>query len=100
MHKCCKTSDSTYLAHGSKPLVINNFDVSFQKSTVCLICWMFAVAILTFPEAGMVIYMSVQYWVSFDIHFTRRNVISFPRLTGVKRMCIVFVKHCEMLGEN
>jgi hypothetical protein len=27
---------------------------------------MFSVTILTFPEAGMVIYMSIQYWVSLS----------------------------------
>lgn len=32
------------------------------KNTLCLISWMFAVTVLTFPEAGMVIYMSIQYW--------------------------------------
>ncbi|XP_008192713.2 uncharacterized protein Rcd6 isoform X1 [Tribolium castaneum] len=32
------------------------------KNTLCLIAWMFAVTILTFPEAGLVIYMSIQYW--------------------------------------
>lgn len=32
------------------------------KNTLCLIAWMFAVTVLTFPEAGMVIYMSIQYW--------------------------------------
>ncbi|KAF5270871.1 hypothetical protein FQA39_LY08316 [Lamprigera yunnana] len=32
------------------------------KNTVCLIVWMFAVSVLIFPEAGMVIYMSIQYW--------------------------------------
>ncbi|KAK5649144.1 hypothetical protein RI129_004036 [Pyrocoelia pectoralis] len=32
------------------------------KNTVCLVVWMFAVSVLIFPEAGMVIYMSIQYW--------------------------------------
>ncbi|KAJ8926053.1 hypothetical protein NQ315_009908 [Exocentrus adspersus] len=32
------------------------------KNSLCLIAWMFSVTILTFPEAGMVIYMSIQYW--------------------------------------
>lgn len=32
------------------------------KNTLCLLGWMFTVTILTFPEAGMVIYMSIQYW--------------------------------------
>jgi hypothetical protein len=32
------------------------------KNTLCLRAWMFSVTILTFPEAGMVIYMSIQYW--------------------------------------
>ncbi|RZC41651.1 uncharacterized protein BDFB_010598, partial [Asbolus verrucosus] len=32
------------------------------KNTLCLIAWMFSVTILTFPEAGLVIYMSIQYW--------------------------------------
>ncbi|CAH1960181.1 unnamed protein product [Acanthoscelides obtectus] len=32
------------------------------KNSVCLIAWMFSVTVLTFPEAGMVIYMSIQYW--------------------------------------
>lgn len=34
-----------------------------QKNTICLVVWLFAVTVLIFPEAGMVIYMSVQYWV-------------------------------------
>ncbi|KRT85337.1 hypothetical protein AMK59_375, partial [Oryctes borbonicus] len=33
-----------------------------QKNTQFLIAWMFAITILTFPEAGLVIYMSIQYW--------------------------------------
>ncbi|ERL85068.1 uncharacterized protein LOC109542578 isoform X1 [Dendroctonus ponderosae] len=32
------------------------------KNTLCLVTWMFAVTILTFPEAGLVIYMSVDHW--------------------------------------
>ncbi|XP_066151766.1 uncharacterized protein Rcd6 [Euwallacea fornicatus] len=32
------------------------------KNTLCLVTWMFAVTILTIPEAGLVIYMSVDYW--------------------------------------
>lgn len=38
------------------------------KSTLCLITWMFAVTILTFPEAGLVIYMSVDYWGTEHIY--------------------------------
>ncbi|XP_068894160.1 uncharacterized protein Rcd6 isoform X2 [Tenebrio molitor] len=38
------------------------FAVYLLKNTLCLIAWMFSVTILTFPEAGMVIYMSIQYW--------------------------------------
>ncbi|XP_019865222.1 uncharacterized protein LOC109594441 [Aethina tumida] len=32
------------------------------KNTLCLIAWMFSITILTFPEAGLVMYMSIQYW--------------------------------------
>ncbi|KAF2901131.1 hypothetical protein ILUMI_05050, partial [Ignelater luminosus] len=32
------------------------------KNTLCLVVWLFAVTVLIFPEAGMVIYMSVQFW--------------------------------------
>ncbi|CAG9862209.1 unnamed protein product [Phyllotreta striolata] len=32
------------------------------KTTVCLLGWMLSVMLLTFPEAGLVIYMSIQYW--------------------------------------
>ncbi|KAK9730112.1 hypothetical protein QE152_g15461 [Popillia japonica] len=32
------------------------------KNTQFLIAWMFAITLLTFPEAGLVIYMSIQYW--------------------------------------
>ncbi|VEN41584.1 unnamed protein product [Callosobruchus maculatus] len=32
------------------------------RNSVCLIAWMFSVTVLSFPEAGMVIYMSIQYW--------------------------------------
>lgn len=32
------------------------------KNITCLVGWMFATTILTFPEAGLVMYMSVQYW--------------------------------------
>ncbi|XP_028139777.1 uncharacterized protein LOC114333973 isoform X1 [Diabrotica virgifera virgifera] len=32
------------------------------KNAICLLIWMLAVTLLTFPEAGLVIYMSIQYW--------------------------------------
>lgn len=32
------------------------------RNVMCLISWMFAVCILIFPEAGLVIYMSIQFW--------------------------------------
>ncbi|XP_056634959.1 uncharacterized protein LOC130891048 [Diorhabda carinulata] len=32
------------------------------KNAVCLLSWMLSVTLLTFPEAGLVIYMSIQYW--------------------------------------
>ncbi|XP_022911911.1 uncharacterized protein [Onthophagus taurus] len=32
------------------------------KNTFCLVAWMISVTILTFPEAGLVIYLSIQYW--------------------------------------
>ncbi|KAJ8963318.1 hypothetical protein NQ318_018787 [Aromia moschata] len=38
-----------------------------EKNSICLIAWMFSITILTFPEAGMVIYMSIQYWWVVDI---------------------------------
>ncbi|CAG9772718.1 unnamed protein product [Ceutorhynchus assimilis] len=38
------------------------------KNSLCLVTWMFAVTILTFPEAGLVIYMSVDYWGTGHIY--------------------------------
>ncbi|XP_060536594.1 uncharacterized protein LOC132708331 isoform X2 [Cylas formicarius] len=38
------------------------------KNTLCLITWMFSTTILTFPEAGLVIYMSVDYWGTAHIY--------------------------------
>ncbi|XP_018569966.1 uncharacterized protein LOC108909969 isoform X2 [Anoplophora glabripennis] len=38
------------------------FATYLLKNSLCLISWMFSITILTFPEAGMVIYMSIQYW--------------------------------------
>ncbi|KAF7274100.1 reduction in Cnn dots 6 [Rhynchophorus ferrugineus] len=38
------------------------------KNIFCLVGWMFAVTVLTFPEAGLVIYMSVDYWGTGHIY--------------------------------
>ncbi|XP_050296837.1 uncharacterized protein LOC126736502 [Anthonomus grandis grandis] len=38
------------------------------KNILCLVTWMFAVTILMFPEAGLVIYMSVNYWGTAHIY--------------------------------
>ncbi|KAL3285662.1 hypothetical protein HHI36_000194 [Cryptolaemus montrouzieri] len=50
------------------------------KNTLCLIAWMFSVTILTFPEAGLVIYMSVQYWRVESIYGLTELICWFVRI--------------------
>ncbi|KAK9883878.1 hypothetical protein WA026_004817 [Henosepilachna vigintioctopunctata] len=50
------------------------------KNTICLVAWMFAVTILSFPEAGLVIYMSVQYWRVESIYGLTELVCWFVRI--------------------
>lgn len=35
-----------------------------QRRSLCLVVWLVGVAALALPEAGMVLYMALQYWVS------------------------------------
>lgn len=63
-------------------LQFSNFAYMFvfsilQKNTLCLVVWLFAVTVLIFPEAGMVIYMSVQFWVCFGCILFPNPVSSF-----------------------
>lgn len=41
---------------------------------------MFSVTILTFPEAGLVIYMSIQYWVSIVFEKSKSNSFFLQRI--------------------
>ncbi|XP_045460863.1 uncharacterized protein LOC123671189 [Harmonia axyridis] len=50
------------------------------KNTLCLIAWMFAVTILTFPEAGLVFYMSVQYWKVQSLYGLTELICWFVRI--------------------
>lgn len=45
------------------------FDLKFQKRATFLLVWMFMMGILLGPEAGLVLYMSIHYWVGILIKF-------------------------------
>lgn len=37
--------------------------LSFQKRTLYLLGWLFMVGMFTFPEAGLVLFMTFHFWV-------------------------------------